>query len=507
MKRIVFFVFCVTFSVLLNAQIPQGVKFRTESNISSIKKNADFEIVDITYTFDYRKFATGNQTIPTYLLNIEQAGKQQSVAAIDLPKDLVLQASENNLQNYWFIQNLRSLKTISEIKDLNSVRYEHESDADEYINTLSRYNLIFDDPYLESYLYSLVTKIAPAIRADGFPSDIRIVIVNDPSMNAAVFPNGTMIVNTGLLSLVHTEDELVASLAHEIAHFVANHSLVNYRRMEKAQARAEFWAGLGVVLAAAASAATVSSGYYYNTSNYVYSAAILSAAAAASVMKKIGMEFSKEQEEEADKMALEAINLLGYDKNALATLFQRMGNTFKEDGNWAAYYLSTDHPSINDRIKYCGTPKTTSVSKSYEKTVSFAISETAIAKYNQGRFSQALKYVNQNINNGVGTDDDYLIKALCLINLFNDSAHNKEAMEMIQMAKTINGNNSNIIRTEIIANLRNNNMSEASSLISAYIERLTSAINNCTDDSSKKYSFLSTELEWARKMLLKVKGL
>ena len=49
--------------------------------------------------------------------------------------------------------------------------------------------------------------------------------VNDE--NVYMYSNGTMVIHTGLLSALHTEDELVAILSHEIAHFVLDHSVQN----------------------------------------------------------------------------------------------------------------------------------------------------------------------------------------------------------------------------------------------------------------------------------------
>lgn len=506
MKRFVLFLVALFGSMLMvYAQVPAGIKYTSASGISSLKKNAEFEIVSVSYDLQYKPMGSRDPA-PTYIITAKQSGKEYTIYAKDLPKDLQLKATEDNIHNYWFAKNLGSLRTISELSNLYELRSDIEADANEYISRLSRYNLIFEDPYLESYLYSVVSKILPNKRADGFPYDINIVIVRDPSINAAVFPNGTMIVNTGLLAATHTEDELVAVLAHEIAHFVANHTLVNIRKMEKAQARAEFWAAMGTVLTAAAEAAAGSTGYYYSNGSVTANSAILSYSIAASILKRIGMDYSKEQEEEADKMALDVLKYLGYDQNAAASIFQRMADIYTEEGNWAAYYLAGDHPSLEERIKYCGKPNL-KVDSDFEKMVSFAVTSAAITKFNQGRFTQAQKLVDQNIKNNVGTDDDYLIKALCLLNLYSDNAHNKEASSMILKAKAINSGNTNILRTEIIACLRNNDLNGASTAIEKYIARINDSLEKATDNSSSHYRFLLEELDWARKMSVKVRGL
>ena len=508
--RILAFTILICVSGSLFAQTSINIKLKSTKGFSSIKKDVEFIVDSVSFNPKYAPKSTGivvanGKTFGTYIISISQAKKSSQIFAVDMPKNLEFKPVEDNLSNYWFAKNLASLKTISEIGNLYATRSDMEDDANRYIQTLARYGLVYDDPFLESYLYSIVSKILPTHRADGFPYDLKVVIVHDESMNASVFPNGYLLINTGLLAEMHTEDELVAALSHEIGHFVGNHALVNVRKMEKEAAKAEFWAAFATGIAAVAEGVASSYTGYYDGS-LTYSTAILSSTAAYNALKRIGLDFSKDQEEEADQMALAALKYLGYDKNALATLFQRMTDAYNAEGNWAAYYLSGDHPSLEKRIEYSGTPYKRTDSN-FEKKVSFAVTEAAIAKYANGRFTQALKHVSQNINNGVATDDDYLIKALCTLNLYSDASHNTEALSLVQRAKSINPNNVNILRTEIIASLRCNDNGKASILLDQYMNDLQDSMSTVANKESNSYSFLKSEYDWARKMAIKVKGL
>ena len=490
------------------AQTSMNVRLKASKGLSSIKKDQEFVIDSVTFNPRYESKSTVVSTPKiegTYIISASQGGKSSQLIALDLPRNVDFSPIEDNLSNYWFAKNIATLKTISEINDLYATRTEMEDEANRYLSTLNKYDLLYDDPYLESYLYSIVSKILPNQRADGFPYDLKVVIVRDESMNACVFPNGMMVINTGLLAELHTEDELVAALAHEIGHFVGNHALLNVRKMEKAQARAEFWAAFATGVAAVSEGVASYNGYYTG-GNITLGTAILSSAIASDALRRIGLEFSREQEKEADRMALDVLKYLGYDKNAAATLFQRMTDAYNAEGNWAAYYLTGDHPSLERRIEDTGVPYKRTDSQ-FEKKISFAVTEAAISKYNRGRFTQALKHVSQNINNGVATDDDYLIKALCTLNLYNDDKHNNEALSLIQLAKDINPNNANILRTEIIASLRCNDNRKAGTLLNTYMNDLKEDMSEVVDKDSHTYSYLSSEYEWARKMAVKVKGL
>lgn len=510
MKKSLFlllFVFALSYAAF--GQVPSNVRLKSSKTFSSIKKDKAFTVDTVAFNpfYETSSSAIGNpKTTATYVISVANDKKSVSIPAFEFPKEVSFSPVDDNLSNFWFAQNLSTLKTISEINDLYSVRSEMEAEANEYINTLAKYGLIYDDPFLESYLYSIVNKILPNKRADGFPYDLKLVIIKDETMNACVFPNGIMIVNLGLLSELHTEDELVAVLSHEIGHFVANHSLVNMRKMEKKIARAEFWAGLATAVAAVSELIVAESNNNYYSGDITASTAVLSTSIANEVLNRIGANYSKEQEKEADLMALKVLGYLGYDKNGLATLFQRMTDAYNSEGNWAAYYLSGDHPSLKKRIEYSGTPYQRN-DPSFEKIISFAVTEAAISKYTRGRFSQSLKLASQNINNNVGTDDDYLIKALCIMNLYSDSKHNQEARDLVRKAKTLNPGNPNIVRTEIIASLRCNENGKAKALLEDYQKQLRNQLETITNKDSYAYSNVAGELNWARKMAIKVSGL
>ena len=145
----------------------------------------------------------------------------------------------------------------------NSLRAEMEKDALEYISKVKAYGLEFNDPYLENYIYSLIAKIAPVTIVDGRPGNVNLLILEDATLNACIYPNGTLVINTGLLSALHSEDELVAILSHEIAHFILDHSIDNVNKNKARQKRAEFWAALATGVAAVAEGVVASQNKYY----------------------------------------------------------------------------------------------------------------------------------------------------------------------------------------------------------------------------------------------------
>lgn len=57
------------------------------------------------------------------------------------------------------------------------------------------------------------------------PKRLKIKIIIDKNVNAAIIPGNTLIINTGLLIKVKTLGELIGVLAHEIAHLAGDHTI------------------------------------------------------------------------------------------------------------------------------------------------------------------------------------------------------------------------------------------------------------------------------------------
>lgn len=419
----------------------------------------------------------------------------------------------NNLQQFWDIQVLVYVMPDRSIYGYQSeLRSELEEEAISYIYHMKSNGFEFNDPYLESYIYTLVSKIAPCYLIDDRPVNLNLLLLNNPSMNAGCFPNGTIVLNTGLLAQLHSEDELVAVLSHEIAHFVMDHTIVNIFKEIERQERAQFWAGVATAFAAAAEVAIAANNDYYIPGGLTASAAVASFSIANSVAKRLGMEYNKEQESAADAVAVEVLKLLGYDENAMSTALGRMYESYKADHY---YYMiksqSTTHPSLVSRIKKSGTANLNHVNVDFEKQVSFAVTDAALMKYYYRRFSQVIPLVDQNIKNNVATAEDYILKANCLLSTSNTSESNNEVYSLINKAKSIEPNNINIYKAEIIAMLRLDKKQDAIKMLEDYMIRLDQLLKENGNTSERiynsAYNYVIQEQEWAKKMIVKLKGL
>jgi len=153
-----------------------------------------------------------------------------------------------------------------------------------------------------------------------------VKVIDDPEVvNAWCMAGGKMAIYTGLLIKVKpTDDELAQVMGHEIAHALANHTAEKMSVVMASQ--------MGMAAVAAAS------------SNSEYGGIALSGAALAANLA-IQLPNSRTAEREADEMGIEIAAKAGYNPNAAATLWEKMG---KVGGKSPPDFLST-HPAPGNR--------------------------------------------------------------------------------------------------------------------------------------------------------------
>ena len=506
-KNLLLFLF-VQISVLLQAQVaPVDMEFNVIKSYAGWKSKSKVQISGIEHVTEVLTNATA--PIEKYFLIEKGNGSKHEVKSRFDGAMQVIPKCPDDIWNYYTIGTV--LNMIQKKGFQTELRNELEDDAIDFIYRLEKDGRAFSDPYLENYIYSLVSKIAPTTLVDGRPGNVNIVILNDEEQNAFTFSNGTIVITTGLLSVLHSEDELVAILSHEIAHFVFDHSIANINAAIKRQKRAEFWAGVATGIAAVGDVYAASKNPYYRPGAATIGTAVISTAIASSYIKQQGMEYNHEQENEADEAAIKILELLGYRKDALATALSRMRNIYLEERSNASYFTSYTHPSLNERISKLGSPYQAKDPK-FEKMVSFAVTSAARKKVANRRFRQALSLVDQNISNGVGIADDYIMKASCMLALKNDDQSNNDALSCVMTAKQLDPSDINFYKPEIIALLRLNMKQQAFSTLEEYRKALKNESNHLKEIESDEVwaywnSYFIKEDTWINNMLIKLKGM
>ena len=149
-----------------------------------------------------------------------------------------------------------------------------------------------------------------------------VTLIKENEINAFAVPGGPMYVNTGLMQLATTDDELASVLAHEVSHIVKRHS------------------------AQQLSDAAVKQGV----------AGILFGRSSADVRTVVGLtldlkdrEFSRGDEAQSDEYGFKYLVAAGYNVRGMASMFTKMQESAAKSNEKLAF-LST-HPLTRKRIE------------------------------------------------------------------------------------------------------------------------------------------------------------
>lgn len=163
-------------------------------------------------------------------------------------------------------------------------------------------------------------------------------VLDTPDVNAFAVPGGYVFVTSGLLSMLHSEAELAAVLSHEIIHVDQRHQLIEMERQNKL----EILQTIGSV-AAEYKAATAETTSAKTLQNQRIAESVLGIGH--SLYTK-GL--SRDDELQADALAVRLAARAGYDPYALAAVMQRL-DAIDNNSSGLQLLLST-HPTPFDRL-------------------------------------------------------------------------------------------------------------------------------------------------------------
>lgn len=187
------------------------------------------------------------------------------------------------------------------------------------------------DAEIEQYLddYS-----RPIYRAAGLPANaIHIYLVGDPTPNAFVSGGLNMFINTGLITMADTPNQIEGVIAHETGHMAGGH----IARSDDAMAAASRPMLLSLVLAAGAIAAGAPD------------AGIGILGLGQTIGNATILKYSRGQEASADQAAVTILNRIHHSGAGLIEFFGKLRNYQVITGNRINPYMQS-HPLASDRM-------------------------------------------------------------------------------------------------------------------------------------------------------------
>jgi beta-barrel assembly-enhancing protease len=224
---------------------------------------------------------------------------------------------------------------------------EEKKAGKELFDKLEKHGYLEQNARAENY----ISELGKRLLANSKPIfDFRFSIIKSSGINAFATPGGYVYVYQGLINLVETESELAGVLAHEIAHVNARHIASIAEKSGK----------ISIATLAAILAGALLGGGGQAT------AAI--AAMTMATATHMSLKYSREHEEEADRLGMACLVQTGYEGKAVIDFLKIMRRYEFYSNTIPSYFLT--HPGTDERIRYLdGLLQTTYRRQSGEKSV------------------------------------------------------------------------------------------------------------------------------------------
>jgi len=256
---------------------------------------------------------------------------------------------------------------------------EEKEFGEAFFRSLHSQIAINQDAEIQQYIQTLGQKLAANSDAPGHPFHFFVVLEND--INAFAGPGGYIGVNSGLILMTEAESELASVIAHEIGHVTQRHLF-----------RAAEAAGRLSIPTMAATLAAILLG----TQSPAMGQAAIMAIQAGSVQFQIN--FTRENEEEADRVGMQTLVNSQFDPRSMPTFFERLQQSTRYYGEDIPEFLRT-HPVTASRISDTRGRAETYPYKQYPDSLGYqlakakvrvltATDDVEVAKYFQSRISQ-----------------------------------------------------------------------------------------------------------------------
>ena len=190
---------------------------------------------------------------------------------------------------------------------------------------------ILEDPETTEYLQTVGSRLATHA-ADGHVP-FQFFVVKDRSINAFALPGGFVCVNAGLVLVAANESELAGVMAHEIAHVTQRHIARGLRAQSKSS-----------MVSAAALLAAIIIGAATGSADAAQAGVVIAQGSAAQQQ----LNFSREVENEADRVGIGYMAAAGFDARAMPTFFDTLNR--KSGGPGRVPEFLQDHPVTSNRI-------------------------------------------------------------------------------------------------------------------------------------------------------------
>ncbi len=176
------------------------------------------------------------------------------------------------------------------------------------------------------YVRDLTRRLSRVATGPKYP--YSVAIANTRDINAVALPGGPIWIHRGVLEQATNESQVASVLAHEIAHIASRHAATQLTTVAMTKWSLNF---LGSLLGNAGGAGGAQ-------------------VAAAFLANGTALQFSRDEEREADRVGLALMSRAGWDGRGMVEMFEILQKASGRDSYAVEAFFST-HPSPQARIK------------------------------------------------------------------------------------------------------------------------------------------------------------
>jgi predicted Zn-dependent protease len=176
------------------------------------------------------------------------------------------------------------------------------------------------------YVRDLTRRLSRVANGPRYP--YSVAVANTRDINAVALPGGPIWIHRGVLEQATNESQVASVLAHEIAHIASRHAATQLTTIAMTKWSLNF---LGSLLGNAGGAGGAQ-------------------VAAAFLANGTALQFSRDEEREADRVGLALMSRAGWDGRGMVEMFEILRKVSGRDPPVVAGFFST-HPSPQTRIK------------------------------------------------------------------------------------------------------------------------------------------------------------
>jgi len=191
----------------------------------------------------------------------------------------------------------------------------------------------FDDPETSEYVQELGQRLASQSTDGG--GDFHYVVLRSDEFNSFAVSGGFVFIFSEVLLASQTESELAGIVAHETAHITQNHLARKFQEQQQA-----------TMTSLAAMLATILLGALGGGGGDAIEGGI---AASQGLAAQQQIDFSRSEEEEADRVGIQYLAAAGFDPQGMADIFERVSRQRGIQDSWVPAIL-IDHPVDEDRV-------------------------------------------------------------------------------------------------------------------------------------------------------------